>query len=280
MLHRKIFIGSILLIIFTLILSCPVEAGNDFIINDLRIDIPEVSDSLDYQVWIGASGGPVGNYPTFTTAWLSVDLDDRPGLFGRKFSQVGLMADSQSIYWFVYAESGVQCLRGVYSYWNTTLSRYLGCKGNPNDLVEYGYFSRVELVKYPGDDFWIARIEDSHGYIFDVARIWSDSENIYDVDVNMEEGWSQIQDPYEYGVFHMWNPQYNSWVDGFRDWPPSSTNVKNHLHSHPVAICPEHYGAWINVAGNLRYWVAGSGGPTCEAEMFTSKTFLPILIKN
>lgn len=36
MLHRKIFVGSILLIIFSLILSRPVEAGNDFIINDLR----------------------------------------------------------------------------------------------------------------------------------------------------------------------------------------------------------------------------------------------------
>lgn len=76
----------------------------------------------------------------------------------------------------------------------------------------------------------------------------------------------------------MWHPQYNSWIDGFREWPFSDSSV-NSLYAAPAAICPQHYGAWINMADDPRYWVAGSGGSICNAVMFpANKVFLPLIM--
>ena len=279
MMYYKAFKGLIGMIILFILIFTSVKAGNDFITVDLRTDVPEVLNSLDYRVWIASGGGPTGNYPTFTTAWISVYLDNQPGLYGVKFSQVGLMADSQGIYWFVYAEPGVECWRGSRTYWNAELNKFLGCKGDIGDLVDYGQFFKVELVTY-GEGFWIARVEDSQGNPYDVAKILSNSTNIYDADVNMEEGWSQAQDPFEFGSFHLWHPQYNSWVNGFMEWPISD-NVVNRLYAAPASICPQHYGAWTNKANDPRYWVAGSGGNVCNAIMFpANKVYLPLVIND
>lgn len=272
--NTAILLGSFLLIMT----FSQASGGNDFVYVDLRTDIEAVTNSLDYQVWIASAGGPGGYYPTFTTAWIGVYLDNQPGTYGMQFSQVGLMSDSHGIYWFVYSESGANCRSGKYAYWNDELNKYLGCKGELSDLVGYGQFHKFELVSY-GEGFWIARVEDNFGVPHDVAKILSTSTTIYHAEVVMEEGWPQSTDPYENGLFHIKHPQFNNWPNGFVDWPESDLSL-NLLDAYPPAICPQYYGSWLNLDNDPYYWVAGSGGVICDAVMFPAhKIFLP-LIKN
>jgi len=256
-----------------------VNAGNDFIGVDLRTDLASVYTAQDYQVWISSNAGPSGNYPTFTTGWLSVNLDDEPGDYGHLFTQVGLMTDSLGIYWFVYAEPGVECLRGSYAWYNSTLGKYLGCKGVNADIVNFGHLHRVELVTY-GEGFWIARVEDNLGIPYDVAKILSDSPYIYDADVVFEEGWTQSQDPFETGYFFMRNPGYNNWSTGFSAWPTSGPGGNNTLYPLPSNICPQYYGAVLDINADPRYWFAGTGGIICNAFMFpaTNIISLPLIM--
>jgi len=272
MVNKRTFISIIVLIVITILPSTSAKAGNDFIVVELRTDIPVIPGNHDYQVWLGSEGGPIGNNSQiFTNAWLSVDLDNQPGLFGHKFSQVGIVAYNDGLHWFVYAEPGVICLSGEQTYGN------LGCQGEVGEFVDFGYLYKVELVTYFGEDYWIARVEDSQRNSHDVAIILSDSKNVYRINVNMEEGWNTQADPYEFGVFRMWHPQYNSWIDGFQEWP-ASDSTKNKLYSAPIDICPQHYGAWIFLENDPRYWRAGTSGSICKAVMFPAhQLFIPFV---
>ena len=275
MLHQKAFTVILMLFVLIILTSTSANAGNDFIVVDLRIDIPMVPNFHDYIVLLASGGGPAGeNSQIFTNAWISVNLDDEPGLYGHKFSQVGLVAYNDGLHWFVYAEPGVVCYYGEPTYGN------LGCQGEVGEIVEFGSFYEVELVTYASEDFWTARVKNTQGVSHTVAKILSNSKNVYDIDVNMEEGWNTITDPYEVGIFYMWHPQYNSWIDGFREWP-SSDSSDNILYAAPVTICPQHYGAWINLSDDPRYWAAGTGYNVCSAIMFpANKMFLPLVVSH
>lgn len=153
--QKKVVIKLLLDVLLIVLITSPVNvhAGNDFVVVNLRIDPIEVSSSLDYRVWLAAESGPTWQTSTFTTAWLSVDLNNQPGLFGHEFSQIGLMAFTQGLQWFVYSEAGVICNQGSYAWWNSDKDMYLGCRGAFNNEVIYGNFYTVELVKYPLDNF-------------------------------------------------------------------------------------------------------------------------------
>lgn len=60
---RRIKFARIILV--TLLLVCIpllIASGyNDFVVVDLRTDIPEVIESLDYQVWLASVGGAGGH---------------------------------------------------------------------------------------------------------------------------------------------------------------------------------------------------------------------------
>lgn len=148
MIFRKVIYSIIGMVILAIRTTPSAIAGNDFIAVDLRTDFASVYYAQDYQVWISSNAGPIGNNPTYTTGWLSIDLDNKPGDYGHLFSQVGLMADSGGIFWFVYAEPGVVCLRGSYYWFNPDLGKYLGCKGGYTDLVDFHRLYRFELVTY------------------------------------------------------------------------------------------------------------------------------------
>ena len=159
---------------------------------------------------------------------------------------------------------------------------YRGCRGAFNNEVRYGNFYTVELVKYPLDNFWIARlINEETNYAIDVAFFLSGRNTIFDASVNMEEGWPTAQDPYENGVFHMWHPHYNSWQDGFRECPPSiDGEFYNRLYSDPASICPNHYAADILILNDSRYWKVGNVYGICQAIMFPStQVILPIALR-
>jgi hypothetical protein len=139
---------------------------------------------------------------------------------------------------------------------------------------------QVELVTY-GSGFWIARVNDKDGKAYDVAKIWSNSAYIYDADVDIEEGYSQSQDPHLAARFYVWHPQYfDNDLGSFKDWPPSLGGNTNELYAYPSSICPQYYGAIIDTK-DPRYWYAGTGGNTCNSTMFPpSRIFLPLIIRN
>lgn len=126
--------------------------GNDWIHGDLRVDSSEVYNARDYKVSLLTDNHP-DIQGDFTVAWLGLDLA-QPG--SGQFAQVGLLTDIDGVQWFAYAEPGVTCLRGDPA-WGTD-----GCIGDPGDIVNFGSWHWVELVKYPGDNFWIARVY-THG---------------------------------------------------------------------------------------------------------------------
>jgi len=156
--RHKALLGIIGLVFLTILPSASVRAGNTFIVVDLRTDIPMVPNFHGYQVFLASSGGPAGNNDQlFTNAWISVDLDDGPELYGRQFSQVGIVAYNDGLHWFVYAEPGVACYFGEPTYGN------LGCQGEVGEFVDFGDFYKVELVTYASENFWTARVVDSQG---------------------------------------------------------------------------------------------------------------------
>ncbi len=88
--------------------------GNDFVVGELRVDLTEINQAHDYQLDLLATSGPTTSpNGSYTTTWLAINLDNQTsGKFPQKFTQVGLITDQNAIYWFVYAEPGVSCLRG------------------------------------------------------------------------------------------------------------------------------------------------------------------------
>jgi hypothetical protein len=242
-----------------------------------------VYGARDYKVYLGAMDGlPSAAY---TAGWLGLDLANNPGLFGRQFSQIGIMMNDQGIYWFVYAESGVTCLRGKYGWWNDIAGKYLGCYGDYYDLVSVNQYFPVELVTYQ-EGYWIARITDQNDIAHDLAKIWNNSVYIYSANVNMEEGYHQLQDPFLLAQFVFWHPQYYDFShQGFLDWPASMDGHNNILGATDLAgqgnFCPSNYGAIVNIGNDERNWYAGTGGNVCQWAMFPYyHVRIPIIRRN
>lgn len=259
--------------------------GNDFVVGELRVDVSEVYSSGDYGVLLLANGQPAegGGY---TVGWLGLDLAEYTGeLYSAQFSQVGLLTNESGLYWFVYAEPGVTCLRGdSVPGWGTCNGRPCGCQGDANDLVALGSFHWVELVTY-GQGYWIARVHTSSQVGYDVAKIWSDSPRIYRASSTSEEVYSDPQDPFLHASFYHWHPQYMVWGSGFQEWPESAGGQRSFIWvtdlNGQTDFCPDHYGADPNMWGDERAWYAGSGGQRCSWLLFPSAhAYLPAVLKN
>jgi hypothetical protein len=251
-------------------------AGNSFIVADLRVDLPEVYLSRDYRVHLAAWDKPsTGNPDDFTAAWLGVFLAQYNGQpFSGQFSQVGLQTMRRGIRWFVYAEPTVTCLEGFQP------DPY-HCYGSYGQFVNLYQWHIVELVKYPQDNFWIARVYDANGTAHDVAKIWSTSNRIYMAHSDTEEGYYETTDPYITAKFYHWHPQYMDWERGWQDWPCSTGGTGNStIWASPESICPTHYGATPNMFGDERAWFAGTGGTVCFWLLFPCyHLFLPLILK-
>jgi hypothetical protein len=257
------------------------QEGYDFVIGDLRVDLSEVYSARDYKVHLWADDKPSsGMEGDFTGAWLGVFLAEYiPGVPGSgQFSQVGLKTDKDGIRWFVYAEPGVECLRG------DDPDPY-HCYGNYGDLVALESWHQVELLKYPQDDFWIARVYNSGGTAHDVARILSNSNRIYKARSDTEQGYFESSDPYLTASFYHWHPQYMKWGTGWQEWPESSGDNCNSIWTEAINgpdPCPDHYGADPYWTGDPRAWFAGTGGKWCDVDPLfpATYTYLPDIKAN
>src|SRR5689334_12928095 len=69
--------------------SLGVNASNDFGASSWILPIGVINAGC-YNTWIGQIDAPNNMTNTFTTGWMSVDLDNAPGLYGAKFTQVGI----------------------------------------------------------------------------------------------------------------------------------------------------------------------------------------------
>lgn len=283
-----VFIYLLLLGIIVIPLS-PSEAGsNVFVATNLRVDQQAIYSSGDYRAWFEALGYPNSNPGTFTTGWLSINLDTQEGTFGKKFTQVGLMGDSTGIYWFVYSELGVYCLRGNYAWYNYDLDMYLGCKGDPYDLVTIGNYHAVELVTYDQGE-WIARVQDQYGFPTDVATFPQTPVRIFQAQANFEEGYIEDVDPFVFGQYVIAHPQYMLWNVGFQEWqetqlplitttPSGPTETpyplynQTYVASNPdlpePSICPDHYGMDPNYDQVSHIWFSGTNGIVCDWILF------------
>jgi hypothetical protein len=275
-------ICSLLALVFLVTVGAAVAlgSGNDFVVGDLRVDLPEVYSAGDYRVHLLAYEKPTtGYYRDFTTAWLGAFLAEFNGQPGSgQFSQVGFITQKAGVRWFVYAEPGVDCLLGGPDDPNDTQH----CYGDYGELVTLNTWQQVELVKYPQDNFWIARVYDTTGSPHDVAKIWSTSNRIYLARSDTEEGYYEAGDPYITASFYHWHPQYMNWQSGWQDWPASSGGNCNDIWTSPVPICPYHYGANPNMWGDPRSWFAGTGGKWCDVDPLfpTDYVYLPDIKAN
>lgn len=283
---KGLAIAFTVIALLNMVSSLALADGNDFLDTSLRTDLPEIYSAHDFRLWLGSRDHPVGGYPTFTAAWLGIKLDNKPGTFGQQFTQVGLKTNAYGLFWFVYAEPGVHCLRGTPDYWNSQLGKHLGCHGDIGDIVSPDYLSIVELVVHDGDNFWTAKVYDGNGNPYDVAEIYSPYTYIYNAYATMEEGYTSSQDPYVTAAFFIYNPQYMDWQKGsFQPWPASEGNHTNSLRATDLqginSFCPQYYGAIVNILSDPRYWFAGTTGNICNWIMFPSfPSFLPMIMKN
>lgn len=249
----------------------PVHAGNDFVVVELRVDQTSVHQAKDYIHTLYVGGVPTnGGASDFTTAWISINL--APGTTGNLFSQVGFLTMKDlGVRWFVYSGAGVQCLQGQPG-WGT-----LGCVGAWGDRATIGYWQKVELVTYPNQGFWIARVYDRYGKALDVAKILSNSTRIYRATAVTEEAYCPgCIDQHMTASFWHSHPKYMVWGSGpgtgFQDWPASPSGgargSNNKLYALPSSICPNYYIARLNWGNDPRVWYAGSAGltpATCSA---------------
>lgn len=271
-----IFIVSLMVLIELLMGVIAVNAGgNDFVVGDLRVDLPEIYNAQNYQVTLMAIDKPsTGDRRNFSAAWLGFFLAEYNGGVGSgKFAQVGLLASRDGLQWFVYAESDVTCLRGTQPAGDPH-----HCYGDYDDLVSIKQWNRFHMSKDTVNSFWTAYVYDTAGNPYSVAAIHEDSNVIYLARSDTEEGYYEDNDPYIQMSFYHWHPQYYKDFT-WEEWPQSLGGISE-IWTSPPSICPIHYGATPNYSGDVRAWYAGTGGEVCHWLLFPAHwVYLPLTIK-
>lgn len=243
-------------------------AGNSFIVSQWPLYQTDA-----YAVYI-TPAATASRADAFTTGWLSLDLHapvfDGSGnivTFSQEFSQVGSMAKFGLLFWFVYAEKGVFCTRGVQAPPDGDgISR--GCNGQSGDLVFVNQTNGVALYRLSNGQ-WAAQVNSILPFNepFFVAFIGSVSFQIYNAQVDAEEGYDTAPDPQLFMRYFFYHPLVNVPGQGYLDWP-GPANLYPFTTIAGVPVCPVPYGAYFGdqgtgIGGDPRYWFAGTNGPVC-----------------
>jgi hypothetical protein len=136
----------------------------------------------------------------------------------------------KDVYWFAYAEPGLECLEGDPAWGDACPNPPCGCVGDAYELVSLETWHMVELVSYL-EGFVIARVYDEQGIPLDVAKIWSRSTRVWDAYVAMEEGYNEPPDPYLTAEISDWHPQWMLWGTSYQDWPSSIEPKRNEINA-------------------------------------------------
>jgi hypothetical protein len=273
--HHNYILSVIILLFLMVTTPVSVKAASDQIIGDLRVDNSDINTSRDYMVWLSADYATAGYDPTYTAAWIGINLANNPGTYGQLFSQVGILVRSDGPHWFVYAETDVVCERGSYYWWNNDLQKYLGCIGDSTDYIDnYVKYYQMELLHQPG--YWVAKVADDQGNLHQVARILSNNSTIYRAQVTMEQaypdGWANY---HLQGQYDMWHPIYHSAAfNGYGLWPQSSSSNSDNRNliwpwsSIGENLCPAYYSTRPSFNGDPYEWYAGTGAYACKRVIF------------
>jgi len=228
-----------------------VGAYNDFMV--ARWNPAQSAAYGTYIITDQASNGGAD----YTAAWIGFDLAPSiPGVtFSGLFTQVGVQSDFDSYYWFVYAESGVTCVRGTQRDART-------CIGVIGDIVGQDKVNAYALYQFAGA--WVAQVSDyTSGGIYPVAWINSNSHQIYNyIDTNAErvsDFTNSAKLPMRYFFYH---PTYLA--------TPSNTytdligpGMFYTATREPMGVICPPYGGLSDLGGDPRYWFAGTNGPMC-----------------
>jgi hypothetical protein len=269
--HPKIKVYSLALLIVILAVFVPtaLAGGNDFVVGVLRVDLSEVTTGqyLDYRHYVYNSAAPNNQTSDYTAGWFGIDLAQFNGQpYSAQFTQVGVITQQSEGRWFVYAEPGVVCWRGTPA-WVGGDGITRGCIGNFGDLSTTpgdGTWTRVELVTYSGQSWWIGRVYNADNQAYDVAKVSSGSKRIYYAQASSEEAYIGAVDPHILMSFYHYHPEYWKPGVGFTLWPQSSGGHNNFLYTTPEGICPEWYGAQSGIQGNPHLWRTASGDEECS----------------
>jgi hypothetical protein len=278
--------------------SAPVLASNDYVFVELLWQYPFVYNAMGFKVDLKANDKPQSDPSIFTAAWLGFNLDNRPSneRFPEEFSQVGIKTDANGIFWFVYAEPGVQCLEGTYDYWNDERQTFFGCHGYTDQFVSLGATVTVSMETSQSSNYWLATVWETVGgqsVAHPVALINFSGKRIYKAIVSMEEGIPTSLDPYDpyfMADFYFSHPKYyNLATNTYYEWPFSQTPGPNAKYSFLKAIsnysgrmiCPVYYGGITDYNFDPRQWRAGTYGYVCDTTMFPGQfQYIPAVIRD
>jgi hypothetical protein len=244
----------LIVLLATMFLASSVEAaGNNWVHGVLRVDSAAIRDARRYTMLVAAYEVPnTGSMDSFTTGWLAVWPEGNANA-PQGFTQVGLITFPTGLRWFAYSELGINCLDGT-PHWGN-----LGCRGDINEYVQLTQWTRVELLKNIGENFWRVIVIDQAGFPHTVAQIPSASNQIFRADADFEEGYVEPIDPQIGGKYFLYHPQYFS-GGAWRDWQLSAAAPSQHNHIRlvravngvfvdPIQItfCPTVYGTDTNL---------------------------------
>lgn len=266
--RNKVYLVGLSLVVLMIIVPI-ASAGNDFVIGNLRVDDWSVTKGqyLDYRHYIYPAAAPNNQNSNATSGWFGIDLGQWNGnVYSRKFVQVGILTDNSKARWFVYAESGVDCLKGTPG-WVGQDGVTRGCVGKYGGMgISPGsnIWTRVELATYSGQSWWVVRVYNAQNTPIDVVKVRSGSKQIYYAQATSEEVYSGSSDPHILMNFYHYHPEYWKPNVGFTLWP-GSIGGGNHniLSTFPSNICPTWYGAETGIQNNPHLWRTASGDTTC-----------------
>ena len=124
--------------------------------------------------------------------------------------------------------------------------------------------TRVEMVTYSGQNWWILRVYDTNYVAYDVAKVSYGSKQIYRAMAVSEEGYNASSDPHHLMSFYHYRPEYWQLGSGFALWPGGTGGSQtNNLFTSPSGICPTWYGATSGIQNNPHLWRTASGDTQC-----------------
>jgi len=279
--RSKLLLGLILSGILLVSPSGRVDAGHNHVWGELRVDHPDIYLAQVFQITIMALDKPSNGFPDYVDGYIGLELDNQCSsnpVFGcAQFVQVGILAKTDGVRWFIFAEPGVVCHRGNQA-WGS-----LGCEGSITDFINIGTWYRMEMQKQTNN--WVAVIYDTYNNPYTVATINSTSQRIYKAYIDMEEAYGAAQDPHMIAKFNFYHPRYSNDGYTFFEWPESTGEILNgnKVGSSFIlagddfgqnAFCPSIYGFEPPSFSDERYWYIGTPDPDqgkCEGLLLPSK---------
>lgn len=288
---RRVSIWIIVALALSLLFPMITQAnGSNFVDGEWRADITSVNQSDNYALYVAHQGFITNRNDSFTTGWLGVYLYPYTGqTFSASFSQIGIQSRNGQLYWFVYSELGVTCLRGYYTPADAD-GIHRGCNGFDNDLVGLNQTNIFQIAKFGGT--WYLEVYNTSvggsAYVATINSPTSYTQPVYcpsgspqpcpassaisEASGEAEEGYDGSFDPLLPMAEYFYHPSYSPTGAYITDWPGGNNMIHTpgliNGQSQPEYQVCTRYGAVLNLNGDPRFYYGGTGGTLCYASPF------------